>query len=73
MPFPWLGRFGSVNTGRGDRRRNRRARKASPSDADSTQDVAEVVGGYRQRRVGFGLGALLVVVVFGVVGFGYYQ
>ena len=73
MPFPWLGRFGSVNTGRGDRRRNRRARKTSPSDADSPQDVAEVVGGYRQRRVGFGLGVLLVVVVLGVVGFGYYQ
>ena len=73
MPFPWLGWFGSVNAGRGDRRRNRRARQRNQPNDDSTREVPEVVAQRRQRRVGFGIGALLVLVVAGVVGFGYYK
>ena len=73
MPFPWLGWFGSANVGRGDRRRNRRARQRNRPNGGSTREVPEVVAQRRQRRVGFGIGVLLVSVVAGVVGFGYYQ
>ena len=73
MPFPWLGRFGSANTGRGGRRRNRRAQERAPSEAESAPDSPASVVENRQRRLGFGIGALLIIVVLGVVGFGYYQ
>ena len=73
MPFPWLGRFGSVNTGRGDRRRNRRARQENPSGAGSPQDSLEAEKEHHRHKVGFGIGALLILIALGVVGFGYYQ
>ena len=73
MPFPWFGRLGSVNSGRGGRRRDRRARQSSLLEVSSPQDAPEVAAEQHQRRVGFGIGVLLIIVVLGVVGFGYYQ
>ena len=73
MPFPWLGRFGSVSTGRGSRRRNRRTRQNPPNDIGSRKESPEAADGPHQRRVGFGIGTLLIIIVLGVVGFGYYQ
>ena len=73
MPFPWLGRFGSANAGRGGRRRNRRAQQRNQPEDGSPQEAPEVIAERHQRRVGFGIGAFLILVVAGVVGFGYYQ
>jgi len=73
MPFPWLGRFGSANASRGDRRRNRRAQQRNQPDDGSPQEAPEVDTERNQRRIGFGIGAFLILVVAGVVGFGYYQ
>jgi len=69
MPFPWLKRFRSAKLGRADRRRNRRGQGEDSPPQETPQEVAEK----RQRRTGFGIGAVLVLVVAGVVGFGYYQ
>ena len=73
MPFPWLGRFTSVNAGRGDRRRNRRARQTASSDVGPLQESREFDAEEHQRRIGFGIAAFLIIAVLGVVGFGYYQ
>ena len=73
MPFPWLGRFGSVSGGRGSRRRNRRARQRNQPEDISPQEASVVVADRRQSRVGFGIATILILVVAGVVGFGYYQ
>jgi len=72
MPFPWLGRFGSANRGRGGRRRNRRA-QASRGESPAPQEDSHVTIDRRQRKVGFGIGAVLILLVAGVAGFGYYQ
>ena len=69
MPFPWLGRFGPVNAGRGDRRRNRRAQGEDYGSPEPTS----VVAAKRQQRLGIGLGAFLILVIAGVVAFGYYK
>ena len=69
MPFPWLERFGSAKSGRAGRRRNRRGQGEDSAPQEAPQEVAE----RRQRRLGFGIVAVFVLVVLGVVGFGYYQ
>ena len=73
MPFPWLGRFRAVSIGRGDRRRNRRAPQGNRSNVDPQQETPEANADSHQRRIGLGIGTLLVIIVAGVIGFGYYQ
>ena len=73
MPFPWLGLFRSVSIGRGDRRRNRRAQQGNRSNVGPPQETPEANAENHQRRVGLGIGTFLVIIVAGVIGFGYYQ
>ena len=73
MPFPWLGRFGSANSGRAGRRRNKRAQQRGQGEDTAPQEAPEEVAERRQSRIGFGIGAVLLFVVAGVVAFGYYQ
>ena len=73
MPFPWLGRFGSEGSGRAGRRRNRRAQQQGQGEDPAPQEAPQEVADRRQRRIGVGIGAVLVFVVLGVAAFGYYQ
>lgn len=73
MPFPWLGRFGSADSGRGSRRRNRRAQQRGQGEDSAPQEAPQIVADRRQRRIGFGIGAVLIFLVVGVAAFGYYQ
>ena len=69
MPFPWLGRFGAANAGRSGRRRNRR----SQGEVSAPQEDIQVITQRRQRRIGFGIGSVLILTIIGVVLLGYYQ
>ena len=69
MPFPRLRMFGASDSGRGERRRNRRAQG---EDYVSPEPIG-VVAAKRQQRLGIGLGAFLILVIAGVVAFGYYK
>ncbi len=75
MPFPWLPWSGSSNTGRGGRRRTLRAQRratgedAAPANAADVQEMVE----RRQRRIGYGIGGFFLLIIVGVVAFGYYQ
>ncbi len=71
MPFPRLRLFGAADSGRGERRRMRRAQDQGHSD--TPQESATVVAERKQQRVVIGLGAFLVLVILGVIGFGYYK
>ena len=70
MPFPWLG---AANAGRSERRRNRRARKRSQGEVSAPQEDIQVITQRRQRRIGFGIGSVLILAIIGVVLLGYYQ
>ena len=69
MPFPRLRMFGASDSGRGERRRNRRAQGEDYVSPEPTS----VVAAKRQQRLGIGLGAFLILVIAGVVAFGYYK
>ena len=71
MPFPRLRMFGAADSGRGERRRMRRAHQQGQSDAP--QEALNVVAERKQQRLGIGLGAFLILVVAGVIAFGYYK
>ena len=73
MPFPWLGRFGAANAGRSGRRRNRRAQKRSQGEVSAPQEDIQTITQRRQRRIGFGIGSVLILTIIGVVLLGYYQ
>ena len=73
MPFPWLGRFGAANAGRSERRRNRRAQKRSQGEVSAPQEDIQVITQRRQRRIGLGIGSVLILTIIGVVLLGYYQ
>ena len=73
MPFPWLGRFRSASSGRAGRRRNRRAQQRGQGEDPAPQEAPQEVAEKRQRRIGFGIGAVLLFVAAGVVAFGYYR
>ena len=73
MPFPWLGRLGAANAGRSGRRRNRRAQKRSQGEVSAPQEDIQVITQRRQRRIGFGIGSVLILTIIGVVLLGYYQ
>ena len=73
MPFPWLSRFGAANAGRIERRRNRRAQKRSQGEVSAPQEDIQVITQRRQRRIGFGIGSVLILAIIGVVLLGYYQ
>ena len=73
MPFPWLGRLGAANAGRSGRRRNRRAQKRSQGEVSASQEDIQVITQRRQRRIGFGIGSVLILTIIGVVLLGYYQ
>ena len=73
MPFPWLGRLGAANAGRSGRRRNRRAQKRSQGEVSAPQEDIQVITQRRQRRIGFGIGSILILTIIGVVLLGYYQ
>ena len=72
MPFSWLRRFGAANSGRGSRRR-RRAQQLAHGEEPAPQEDPQVVSERKQRRVGFGIGSALILIIVGVVAFGYYQ
>ena len=69
MPFPRLRMFGAADSGRGERRRRRRAQGEDYVSPEPTSVVVEK----RQQRFGIGLGAFLILVIAGVVAFGYYK
>ena len=69
MPFPWLGRLGAANAGRSGRRRNRR----SQGEVSAPQEDIQVITQRRQRRIGLGIGSVLILTIIGVVLLGYYQ
>ena len=73
MPFPWLGRLGAANAGRSGRRRNRRAQKRSQGEVSASQEDIQVITQRRQRRIGLGIGSVLILTIIGVVLLGYYQ
>ena len=73
MPFPWLGRLGAANAGRSGRRRNRRAQKRSQGEVSAPPEDIQVITQRRQRRIGFGIGSVLILAIIGVVLLGYYQ
>ena len=73
MPFPWLGRLGAANADRSERRRNRRAQKRSQGEVSASQEDIRVITQRRQRRIGFGIGSVLILTIIGVVLLGYYQ
>ena len=74
MPFPWLGRFvGAANAGRSGRRRNRQAQKRSQGEVSAPQEDIQVITQRRQRRIGLGIGSVLILTIIGVVLLGYYQ
>ena len=73
MPFPWLGRLGAANAGRSGRRRNRRAQKRSQGEVSAPQEDIQVITQRRQRRIGGGIGSVLILTIIGVVLLGYYQ
>ena len=73
MPFPWLSRLGAANAGRSGRRRNRRAQKRSQAEVSAPQEDIQVITQRRQRRIGFGIGSVLILAIIGVVLLGYYQ
>jgi len=73
MPFPWLGRLGSASTGRGGRRRDRRVQQQSGGDNPAPQEDPQVTIDRRHTKVGFGIGAVLIFIIAGVVLLGYYQ
>ena len=73
MPFPWLGRLGAANADRSVRRRNRRAQKRSQGEVSAPQEDIQVISQRRQRRIGFGIGSVLILAIVGVVLLGYYQ
>lgn len=73
MPFPWLRWFGSANTGRGGRRRRMRAQQRPHEENDTPQEAPGVVAERRKRRFSFGIGGAFLLVIVGVVVFGYYQ
>jgi len=61
--------FGASDSGRGERSRNRRAQGEDYVSPEPTS----VVAAKRQQRLGFSLGAFLILVIAGVVAFGYYK
>ena len=69
MPFPRLRMFGASDSGRGERRRNRR----SQGEDYVSPEPTGVVAAKRQQGLGIGLGAFLILVIAGVVAFGYYK
>ncbi|NQW24040.1 MAG: SurA N-terminal domain-containing protein [SAR202 cluster bacterium] len=73
MPFPWLRRFGSAETGRAERRRSMRAQRRAHGEDDTPQEDTKVLAERRQFRVGVGIGAAFLLIIVGVVAFGYYQ
>ena len=73
MPFPWLGRLGAANAGRSGSRRNRRAQKRSQGEVSASQEDIQVITQRRQRKIGFGIGSVLILTIIGVVLLGYYQ
>lgn len=73
MPFPWLRWFGSAETGRAERRRNMRAQQRAHGEDDTTQEDTKVLAERRQFRVGVGIGTAFLLIIVGVVAFGYYQ
>ena len=73
MPFPWRSRLGAANAGRSGRRRNRRAQKRSQGEVSAPQEDIRVITQRRQRRIGVGIGSVLILTIIGVVLLGYYQ
>ena len=71
MPFPRLRLFGSADSSRAERRRMSRARQQNPNE--DLQKPRNAPVDRKQQRVGFGVGAFLILVVFGITVFGYYK
>ena len=73
MPFPRLRMFGAADSGRGGRRRSRRAQQRDQGEDYTPPEAPSVVVEKRQQKIGFGIGAFLLLVIAGVVVFGYYK
>ncbi|MDA1128505.1 MAG: peptidylprolyl isomerase [Chloroflexi bacterium] len=73
MAFPWLRWFGSAETGRGGRRHSVRAQRRTGGESLTPQEDPKIATERRQRRNGIGIGAAFLMVIIGVVAFGYYQ
>ena len=74
MAFPWLRWFGAASSGRGGRRRRRRrAQERGHGEDSAPQEDPQVVSERKQRRIGFGIGSALILIIVGVVAFGYFQ
>ena len=76
MPFPWPRWFGSAETSRSTRRRSLRAQRGARRAGGQTptlQEDSKAVAERRRMRTGIGIGAAFLLVIVGVVVFGYYQ
>jgi len=76
MPFPWPRWFGSTETSRSTRRRSLRAQRGARRAGGQTptlQEDSKAVAERRRMRTGIGIGAAFLLVIVGVVLFGYYQ
>lgn len=71
MAIPWIGGLLSSPAGRAGRRRRRRAQSERHEEAPPEEIAATKVR--RRYYASFGIGALLISIVIGVVAFGYYK
>ena len=73
MPFPKLRMFGAADSGRGGRRRGRRAQQREQGEDYTPPESPSVAVEKRKQKIGFGVGAFLLLIIAGVVVFGYYK
>ncbi len=73
MAFPWNRTTGAEQTAPAEGRRRARGRRARRREARSETAPVRLSREARHQRAAFAIGILLLLVVFGVVSFGYYQ
>ena len=71
MAFPWNRSTGAEQVAPAERRRRSRSRRARQQE--SRNEPARLTRERRHQRAAFAVGIFLLLVVFGVVSFGYYQ
>ena len=73
MAFPWNRSTGAEQTAPAEARRRARGRRARRREARTESAPARLTREARHQRAAFAIGIFLLLVVFGVVTFGYYQ
>ena len=73
MALPWNRTTGTEQTAPAEGRRRSRGRRARRRDARAESTPVRLSREARHQRAAFAIGIFLLLVVFGVVSFGYYQ